>query len=322
MIAYRVIKRVVEACAWNLLLLQLAMATATDFAVPTETPPAHEMPLGLEAYEPNAFGYTKNNDDVHYENFKVSIEIQLMRQHTNDQNRAYFSFTGVFAFYIGDRESGPVVGQEYNPQFFYKHLWSCNKGDKSTGSGDDERCYFTVGYNHDSNGQIIESPGQFIETARNQSYAAAYDGISRGWDYIGINSKFVIPNQNLGGKVALYPMFKYFLAHGLLQGNPEELHHDWEHPPDAKTRREVDGVSLLTKYQPTIGPLGANLGVGFTTGYEHSLKYNTIRFEAGCNLPILDLPITFWVQNGYMSDLSRYYQRVKGYGVQVEIASF
>jgi len=114
LIAYRLIRRVVAACAWNMLLLQLAMATATDFAVPTETHPAHEMPLGLEAYEPNAFGYTKNNDDVHYENFKVSVEIQLMRLHTNDLNRAYFSFTGMFAFYIGDRESGPVVGQESN----------------------------------------------------------------------------------------------------------------------------------------------------------------------------------------------------------------
>ena len=92
-------------------------------------------------------------------------------------------------------------------------------------------------------------------------------------------------------------MFKYFLAHGLLQGNPEELH-DWEHPPDAKPRRDVDGVTLLAKYQPRISLRGANLGVGFTTGYERSFKYNTIRFEAGCNLPILDLPLTFWVQNG------------------------
>jgi hypothetical protein len=179
-------------------------------------------------------------------------------------------------------------------------------------------CYFTIGYNHDSNGQVINSEAQFLDTAHQQGIATAYDAISRGWDYIGINGKF-IPYWDRTQRVTLYPMLKYFLSDGLLQGTPEELH-DWEHPADGKPRKYVDGVSGLAKYQRRLGPIDTKLAVGYTTGYQHMFRYNTWRFEAGVKL--LELPIVFWTQNGYMSDLSRYYTKVRGYGVQIEIGSF
>lgn len=323
-----------------------AAATASDMAAPGEGGTTNWLPLGLESYEPSAFGYTKNNDDVHFENFKISVQFPFMPHLTSDllgdRNRIYFSFTGVFAFYIGDRYSGPVVGQEYNPQLFWRHLWSCKdagsdkytpnpyylvpsssdnseaKSAASAASGGSLNCYIMLGYNHDSNGQIIDSQEQFLQTARQQGLAAAYDSVSRGWDYIGIDGKF-IPYWGPHDKVTLYPMLKYFLADGLLQGNPEELHY-WEHPTDAKPRRDVDGLSLLAKYQHRLGSWDTKVALGYTTGYEHAFQYNTERLEAG--VVVKELPIVFWVQNGYVSDLSRYYHSVRGYGVQVEIGSF
>jgi hypothetical protein len=83
------------------------------------------LPLGLQSYEPSAFGYTKNNDDVGFYNIKLSVKFPLMPRLTNrwfgTNDRLYFAFTGAFGFYIGSRDSGPVVGKEYNPQLFWQH---------------------------------------------------------------------------------------------------------------------------------------------------------------------------------------------------------
>lgn len=346
------IRWVLATWALSLLLPGWVGATATDMAPPAEGAASSWLPLGLQSYEANALGYTKNNDDVHFENFKLSVQLPIIPKRTaawwGEQDRVYFSFTGLFAFYLGDRHSAPVVGQEYNPQLFWQHLWSCKDVDSDkyraksiyptlsappdqgldvSGASSatatsitpgSRSCYVTLGYNHDSNGQIIDSAEQFQQTEHQQGLAAAYDAVSRGWDYIAVNGK-LIPYWGLQDKITLYPMVKYFLSDGLLQGNPEELHF-WEHPPDGKPRRDVDGLTLVAKYQRRIGSLDSKLVVGYTTGYERTFKYNTLRIEAGAI--ILELPIVLWMQNGYMSDLSRYYQSVRGYGVQIEIGSF
>jgi hypothetical protein len=292
-------------------------------------------PFGLQSYEPSAFGKTKNNDDVGFLNIDISVKFPLapgiLHDLGVDDNRFYFSFTGRWGFYIGTRYSGPVVGKEYNPQLFWQHLVSC--GDKFTwtrsygevpasqtpsGSGP---CYFMFGYNHDSNGQIIDSPGQYAETVRSQGAEAALDAISRGWDFIRFTAKY-IPASSDRYELSLYPELKYFLADGLLQGKQEELHY-WENPPDGKPRKEVDGLGFLVKYKRRLGygVIGdGKLAVAYDTGYQDPFRFNTVRLEAG--IQILQLPIVFWAEKGYMSDLSQYYRNVTGYGLQIEIGSF
>jgi hypothetical protein len=105
-----------------------------------------------------------------------------------------------------------------------------------------------------------------------------------------------------------------------------------EHPLDGKPRKAVDGVGLLAKFQFRVGPQecravdskcffgDGKLAVRYGTGYQNMFRYNTVRIEAGIH--ILDLPIVFWAQRGYMSDLSQYYRNVKGYGVEIEIGAF
>jgi hypothetical protein len=318
-------------------------APATDTAAAIKgTDSRNWLPLGLQSFEPSAFGYTKNNDDVAFYNIKLSVKFPLMPRLTGDYlgkgNRVYLAFTGAFGFYIGTRDSGPVVGKDYNPQLFWQHQLSCNsdiyESSRSYGASlsnagrSDFSCYFMVGYNHDSNGQIIDTPEQYAQTQRSQGTEAANDAISRGWDYLGLTAKF-IPRSTDNYRISLYPQLKYFLSNGLLQGRPEELH-SWEHPSDGKPRKEVDGIGFLGKYQFHFRkctdandkcPIGdGKLAVRYGTGYEDPFKFSTVRVEAG--IQFFQLPIVFWAQKGYMSDLSQYYRNVTGYGVEIEIGAF
>ena len=301
-------------------------------------------PLELQSYEPSAFGYTKNSDDVAFENIKLSVKFPLMpgltdrlNQWSGKHDHFNFAFTGAFAFYIGTRRSGPVVGKEYNPQFFWQRNVACDRdlytstrsyGDAHPGSDNKGfPCYFMVGYNHDSNGQIIDSPEQYVQTRRTQGTEAANDAISRGWDYMGFTGKY-IPLATTEYRISMYPLLKYFMSHGLLQGRPEELHY-WEHASDGKRRKQVDGLGFLVKFQSHLGQeifhndtiIGdGKVAIRYGTGYQDPFRYSTARIELG--IQFLQLPIVFWMQKGYMSDLSQYYRNVKGYGVEIEIGAF
>jgi hypothetical protein len=294
------------------------------------------LPLGLQSYEPSAFGHEKKSDDVGFYNINLSVKFPLMPRFTKDwwgnHDRLYFAFTGVFDFYIGTRDSSPVVGKEYNPQLFWQHQLSCH-GDnfephKVYGAAHhdaeypDYPCYFTFGYNHDSNGQNIDSLDQYLHAQQTQGTEAANDAISRGWDYLGFTAKYIFPLTSPKNRVSLYPQAKLFLSDGLLQGEPEELH-TWEHPSDAKPRKEVDGLGLLGKFTHQInrGIIGdTKLAVRYGTGYRDPFRYGTVRVEAG--VQVLEVPLVFWTQKGYMSDLSQYYRNVTAYGLEIEIGAF
>jgi hypothetical protein len=303
------------------------------------------LPLGLQSYEPSAFGYTKNNDDVGFYNIKLSVKFPLAPVQTakwfGDENRFFLSFTGYWGFYIGDRYSSPVVGKEYNPQLFWQHSFLCDPdralftpgpvfGGSSSGIEPRTResnpqpmsCYIAIGYNHDSNGQIIDSLDQYLAAQNAHGAEAANDSISRGWDYISISGK--VQHSINSNQFSLYPQFKYFLSDGLAQGPPEELH-SWEHPGDAKPRKEVDGLGLIAKWRFQLGSPrnvfnDGKFAVRYGTGYQDAFKFSTVRIEAG--IQFLQLPIVVWTQRGYMSDLSQYYRNVTGYGVEFEIGAF
>jgi hypothetical protein len=125
-----------------------------------------------------------------------------------------------------------------------------------------------------------------------------------------------IPYWTKTQKFTIYPIFKYFLNDGLLQGKPEELHY-WEHPPDGKPRKEVDGLGVIFKYQRKFAGMDAKVVLGYDTGYQDAFRYSTVRLEAG--VAVFQLPIVFWAQKGYMADLSQWYKNVTSYGVQIEI---
>jgi hypothetical protein len=308
---------------------------AAGAASPREEDRRNGLPLGLQSYEPSTFGYTKNNDDVAFYNIKLSVKFPLMPRFTErwwgEQDRLYFAFTGAFGFYIGTRDSSPVVGKEYNPQLFWEHRLHCRAdpyvsnasyGDTHPDSDHpDFPCYFSFGYDHDSNGQNTSDLDQYATAVRANGTEAAKDSISRGWDYLGFTAKYLARSTD-HDRLTLYPELKFFLSDGLLQGEPEELH-NWETPPDAKRRKAVDGLAFLVKYQRHLnwGVIGdGKVALRYGTGYQDPFQYSTVRLEAG--LQILQLPIVVWTQKGYMSDLSQYYRKVTGYGIEFEIGAF
>ncbi|MBS0373721.1 MAG: phospholipase A [Proteobacteria bacterium] len=321
-------------------LVGLAAATLTADAAADEgcggTDPA--LPLGLQSYEPSAFGYMKQSDDVGTYNIKISVKFPLAPQRTcrlwGDQNRLYFAFTGYWDFYIGSRHSSPVVGKEYSPQLFWQHYLPARRADEfhalpSYGEGSAGHApagrhdYWALGYAHDSNGQSIDSLAQFQEAQRSQGDEAARDALSRGWDYAFVNAKFTLHSDE-SHRLTVYPSLRYFLPRGLLQGRAEELH-DWERPADGKLRKAVDGLALLGKFQWTTrsDPDGfgdAKIALRYATGYQDPFRHSTLRVEAG--LQVLQLPIVLWAQNGYLSDLAQYYRRVSAYGIELEIGAF
>jgi len=322
-------------------------AAPDDSHASTKSPVTDSMtaPFGLQSYEPSAFGYTKNNDDVGFYNIKLSVKFPLAPIQTakwfGDENRFFFSFTGYWGFYIGDRYSSPVVGKEYNPQLFWQHSFLCDPdralftaapvyGGSSAGKEPMTRefipqpmsCYFAIGYNHDSNGQTIDSVDQYLAAQNAHGTESANDAISRGWDYISVSGKYM--RSATSNQFSLYPQFKYFLSDGLAQGPPEELH-AWEHPSDGKPRKQVDGLGLLAKWRFQVGSQGnafndGKFAVRYGTGYQDPFRYSNVRVEAG--IQFLQLPIVFWTQRGYMSDLSQYYRNVTGYGIEFEIGAF
>jgi hypothetical protein len=346
----------VIALAGSLSMTSAAVADDAATASSATKASIEHVQTGLQSYEPNAFGYTKNNDDAAYENFRLSVKFPLAPMYLAahlPNDHLYFAFTGAFAFYIGTRPSSPVVGQEYNPKLFWQHDIPCREDpftdSRSYGDGrsrevmasnaDAEHqgatkpvkrgtCYVTFGYNHSSDGQTIDTLSAFQEAVRSKgSVVAATDAISRGWDYLEVAGR-VIVDATENHRFTLYPAAKFFLPHGLLQGRPEEIH-DWEPITDGKQRKTVDGLSLLGKFQTHVGKdfdkcacgFGdAKVALRYLTGYQDPFKHGTVRLEVGIH--ILELPVTAWAQRGYMTDLAQYYRYVTGYGVQVEIGSF
>lgn len=311
-------------------VLTLAQASAPGGTQPGSGGSEEDwLPLGLESYEPSTFGYTKNSDDVAFENLRLSVKFPLIprftRRRWGDIDQIFLSFTGYWGFYISTRPSGPVVGKEYNPQLFWQHNLSCRTdwagkyrpvpmyGGTAQPVGSSRNCYFAIGYNHDSDGQIIDSAGQYLATERAQGAEAANDAISRRWDYIRVTGRY-IPYWTRTGRVTIYPTFKYFLSYAV-----RELH-PWEHPPDGKPRREVDGLSVFVKFKRRVGRFDGKLALRYATGYQRPFRFNTVRVEAG--IVVWELPIVFWAQKGYMSDLAQYYRNVTGYGVELQIGAF
>ena len=283
----------------------------------------------LRSYEPNTLGYSFDDNDVAYMDFKLSLKYPILHGVVNWTNQyvkilpmPYFAFSGRFGQYIGTRNSSPVIGKRFNPKVFFRYSYS----DADT---------LDFAYAHESNGQKIDNEQVFQEfqndlVAQGEQARFANDYISRGWDYLQVVFKNEY-NQKAVYKFSSYVDLKYFLKTGAFQGGLEE-YNSWENSTIGKTRSQVDGVSLLLKYKygrryeiPLFGeeyiPFnGVKFAAMFTTGYKDTLSYRTYRVEA--TTIFWDLPIMFWYSRGYNSDLVDYYKDVTSYGISFELKTF
>lgn len=293
----------------------------------------------IEPYEPSTIGYTKDSDDVGFMDFTVSLKYQLFPRSFvswtgGSVDRLYFAFTGRFGMYVETRHSSPVIGKSYNPKLFWRHITDSTLVPVTLAHADDEKKresysgYIDFGYNHESNGQSINSADEYLaalSTAEKPDYAN--DNLSRGWDYLEIAWKKTLNESNSVHRLQTYLDLRYFLHHGFMQRTAEE-YNDWENNPEGKPRKAVNGIAATFEYQYGKAslfrkiPLLANptISLRYETGYQRPFEYSTFRLELGTQ--ILELPITFWAQHGYNSDLAQYYKKVNSYGVELKMGAF
>lgn len=367
-------------------LLALAITAAFSSVTPAgaPAPPADESFQAEESwflpYEPTKLAFTNDDDDATFLDVSISIKYPLRwaagRLNDNAGNIThdpFIAFTGRFGFYwLGGRESAPVIGKRFNPVFGWRFVrrtptgaFTCPDqeaeelqdqnvsrtpaakrtfvpapavGNRKTACVEVLReSYLQLAYAHESNGQSIQSPEGYAAAvlaavARDQDPYTANDALSRGWDYLGLTWKPACSGCESDRFLwSNYLQLRYFLDHGLLQKDAEEVN-DWEPlAAQGKPRSQVNGIALLSKVQAhscmdAIGQVCKRwLGdlkfvLGYETGHKKLFKHNTFRAEVGAHL--WGLPVTLWWQDGYANDLALYYVRGTTFGIGLDIGSF
>ena len=271
----------------------------------------------LQSFEPNTIGFTNDNNDVVYMDFKISLMYPIAHQgkynpESPDDDILFFSFTGRFGQYIGTRESSPVIGKRFNPKLFFRRFL-----------GGPYR-YFDYGYAHESNGQSINSEAAYNDLIAGISAPGgdddvrfANDAISRGWDFL----DFIYKQGGSDNLSAFYLNLKVFLNDGLLQGQAEEAN-SWE-PGKMIQRKNVDGISILYWSEKPVAGI-KRYSITYNTGYKDTFDYNSLRFEIVNDISIFGtkVPLMLWVSSGYNSDLVDYNKRVKSAGLAFELTTF
>jgi hypothetical protein len=277
----------------------------------------------LQLYEPISAGYTKDSDDVPFLDVTLSLKFRLAPEFVQDRNyRLFLAFTTRFGFYLGTRESSPVIGKTYNPKLIWRYIPESGTRASSVGRANsvERRGYLDLAYAHESNGQSINTPEEYEaaqRTAERPNFANDY--LSRGWDYLEVVWK---SSHGDRAQWASYVDLKYFLEHGLLQGAPEQ-YNSWENNPEGKPRKAVDGLSGTVEYDwpcTTATVSCALLSLKYSTGYDSPFEFSTVRAEAG--VKVYGIPLALWAQRGYMSDLAMYYRKVTSFGAELRIAEF
>ncbi len=138
-----------------------------------------------------------NEGDDGAENTKKNIkpDIDCLRDY-RDRSEVFFKYTGEFDFYLGSRDSGPVINRISNPGFHYRNNF------ENLSFANISMQWVTLGLEHRSNGQVIEADMKVTDASspdfgkyraqveledENHEY---FDAISRGANYFSVEGKF------------------------------------------------------------------------------------------------------------------------------------
>ena len=268
---------------------------------------------GIQAYEPNQLGYTKDEGNDDFMDFTVSLLIPLWWGRDLPRTGRWDclpigAVTLRSGQYVLSRSSAPVVGKRFNP------LLGARLFERRAGF---PYQFTDVVYAHESNGQSIASPESFeriratyldVEKDADKAKRIARDSISRGWDYFGVHGEWHWARWSVSTGV------KIFMTESRPQGEKEE-YKAWENDPEGKTRQAVDGFSV-TVTSRHFEPVEASISL--TTGLEHAFQYQTIRGEIGSRLSKYTNPRIFlWGRYGYNSDFINYYKKNASVGIAI-----
>jgi len=276
-------------------------------------------PTRLQSHEPNFLGFTNDDNDVPYLDFKVSLKYPLFWDGSYSERNyrkwklpfLYLAFTGRFGQYISTRDSSPVVGKRFNPELIGRYWLN------------DETKFVDISFGHESNGQSIDSEAEYLDARRDltregQDPEFARDFISRGWDYVGINWQHLSQKDNYAYGYGL--KLQYFLNKGPFQGEAENSN-TWENDGDNIFRRQYDGITVSTQFA-ILKPWLPSLGLSYTTGYDDIFQNSTFKIDSTVLLGSKGVPIVFWASRGFNSDFVDFYKRTTSFGIALKLKTY
>lgn len=141
--------------------------------------------------------YHGKNEKTCSDSFVQSIDSNL----SPPINEVFLSYTGEFDFYVGTRDSGPVINRISNPALHVRHAFVPIKW------------WLDIGvFEHRSNGQVVEvtdtAGAARAQLAYIQNDHKFFDGISRGANYI----SFEAHNYSLDDYASFYAKLKMYFS--------------------------------------------------------------------------------------------------------------
>lgn len=286
---------------FTLLLAIGGPAAATDGA---QTNNVDAISHFLTGNEPSYFVMSRDEGDTSsHAEFYLSIKYPLLQRPIRfllgEASMLYFNYNGLYDFYLGTRNSSPIISRRQNPGLMYEYQFLNHEVLRKA----------KFGYFHESNGQTIDTEADYLNATDAKDY------VSRGWDYLHLELS-ATPRQDW----YLYMQGRRFLDKQMFQLEKEEKW-PWE-PPIGQSMpiQDYDGIRFIVsrmikgKYW-TFDSL--KLSAIYRTGYRDFGHNSTRRFEA--TFRVFDIPLYMYYFDGYGINISSYYKKSSAYGIGFEL---
>lgn len=230
---------------------------------------------------------------AHYSfRYLMSVDRESIRE-------VFFSYTGEFDFYLGTRDSGPVINRLSNPGLHIR--WNL------PGPQD----FFEAGVEHRSDGQTVEVTSPPETAAVQRAYADRdrpyFDQLSRGSNFVSLAAKWTLPGVpcTAYAKGRIYFSQDSAVTWGPLAGRNVRI---WDY--DRLTLRLIGPDHAFFGQFEGQATLGDQLG---DSSYE-------LGWQAPESTRIWSLPLFIRLHHGPMNTLSNYTQRQDSIGIGLRFA--
>lgn len=223
-------------------------------------------------------------------------------------------FDGLYDFYLGTRESSPVIPRQQNPGFglsWYPDRWA-SSGTSGKACLPDK---LTFGYYHESNGQRIETLTQYNSTKNADDY------VSQGWDYVYVSAskQFLFCKRDL--MFSVYPAVRLFTGYEGGFTSPSE-ERDFRRPANDQPHiDQYDGLRFIAQLDGLVPKNCINLnywGVSgeLRTGYGHGAFASNWSYRLTGTVKIARIPLhVFWFSGygPYIAYFDRHHSQFGGF---------
>lgn len=270
----------------------------------------------LSGYQPSYFYYARDGVDDHIE-FNVSVKYPvdenvewLSRLFGGKSSKLYIAYTGQYDFFVfseksDGRDSAPIVSRIQNPGAFFKYEFDADEFERGFKN-------VSVGWFHESNGQQIEDRDTFLDTVN------ASDYVSRGWDYLGIDTKYRLNDFLVdGSRTNIYTRLRIFCnCQGFGSIGDKEDDISVFGVADTASIRNFDGLRFVIDHRLNDR---WNYAVKLRTGLSSDEALDNWSYTLELNYWWDDIPLSLNYFDGYGANISTYHIKDDyiGFGIKV-----